>query len=69
VTLISNILANKAFSYSLTLIDTTKLTLVEDYLLDPFSYTSSASSRYTSNVFLGIIVDIGVSTKSIASYS
>jgi hypothetical protein len=67
VTFISNALANKAFSYSLTLVDTTKLTL-EDRVLDPFSYTLSTSSCYTLDVFQGIVVNIGVSTKSIASY-
>jgi hypothetical protein len=62
VTFTSNVLANKAFNYSLT-----KSTL-EDYILDSSLYTLSTSSYYTLDMFRGIIVNIGVSRKSIAGY-
>ena len=66
VTFISTILANKAFSYLLILKDITKSTLTTD----PFIYILNIfSSQYTLDIFLGIIVNIGVSKKSIASYS
>jgi hypothetical protein len=59
-------LSNRAFSHSLTLEDMTKDTLATN----PFTYTlNTSSSQYTSNVFLGIVIDIGVNKKSIASYS
>jgi hypothetical protein len=65
-TSISTILANKAFSYLLILEDMTKPTLV----IDPFIYILNiSSSRYTSDVFLGIIIDTRASRKSIAGYS
>ena len=65
-TFISTILANKAFSYLLILKDITKPILTTN----PFIYTlNTLSSRYTLDVFLGIIVNIRVSRKSIASYS
>jgi hypothetical protein len=36
---------------------------------DPFTYTlNTSSSRYTSDVFLGIVVDTGASKKSTAGY-
>jgi hypothetical protein len=61
----STALANKAFSHSLTLEDVTKPTLATD----PFTYTlNTSSSRYTLDVFLGIVVDIGASKKSTAGY-
>jgi hypothetical protein len=64
-TSISIILANKAFSYLLILEDITKPTLV----IDPFIYIlNKSSSRYTSNVFLGIIVNTRASRKSTAGY-
>ena len=66
ITFISTVLANKAFSYLLILEDITKPILTTD----PFIYTlNTLNSRYTLNVFLGIIVDIKISRKSIASYS
>ena len=66
VTFISAVLANKAFSYILILEDITKSILTTD----PFIYTLNIfSSQYTLNVFLGIVVNIRVSRKSIASYS
>ena len=66
VTFISTILANKAFSHLLILEDITKPILITD----PFIYTLNISSSwYTLDIFLGIVVDIGVSRKSIAGYS
>jgi hypothetical protein len=59
-------LANKAFSHSLTTINTTKTTTPNT---DPFVYNASTKSYYTSTVFIGIIIDIGASRKSIAGYS
>jgi hypothetical protein len=65
-TSMSTILANKAFSYLLILEDMTKPTPV----IDPFIYIlNTSSSRYTSDVFLGIIIDTGISRKSTAGYS
>jgi hypothetical protein len=64
-TSMSTILANKAFSYSLILEDMTKPTPVTD----PFIYILNiSSSRYISDVFLGIIIDTGASRKSTAGY-
>ena len=66
VTFISTVLANKAFSYLLILEDITKFILTTN----PFIYIlNTFSSWYTSDMFLGIIVDIEVSRKSIISYS
>ena len=66
VTFISTVLANKAFSYLLILKDITKPILTTD----PFIYTLNiSSSQYILNMFLGIIVNIRVSRKSITSYS
>ena len=66
VIFISTILANKAFSYLLILKDITKPILTTN----PFIYIlNTPSSWYTLDVFLGIIVDIRVSKKSIAGYS
>jgi hypothetical protein len=63
---ISIILANKAFSYLLILEDMTEPTLVTN----PFIYILNiSSSRYISDVFLSIIIDIRASRKSIAGYS
>jgi hypothetical protein len=63
---ISIILANKAFSYLLILEDITKPTPI----IDPFIYILNiSSSRYISDIFLGIIIDIKASRKSIAGYN
>jgi hypothetical protein len=35
---------------------------------DPFVYSTTAKSRYTSTVFVGIMVDTGASKKSTAGY-
>ena len=59
-------MANKAFSYLLILENITKPTLTTD----PFIYTlNTPSSQYTLDIFLGIIVNIKASKKSIAGYS
>ena len=66
VIFINAILANKAFSHLLILKDITKPILTTD----PFIYIlNTFSSRYTLDVFLGIIVNTRASRKSIASYS
>jgi hypothetical protein len=63
---ISIILANKVFSYLLILEDMTEPTLITN----PFIYILNiSSSRYTSDVFLGIIIDIRTSRKSTTGYS
>ena len=65
-TFISTILVNKAFSYLLILEDIIKFILTTN----PFIYTlNTPSSWYTLDVFLGIVVNIGVNRKSIAGYS
>jgi hypothetical protein len=65
VTSINTTLVNKVFSHLLILKDITKLILTTD----PFIYTlNTFSSRYTLDIFLGIIVDTGVSKKSTANY-
>lgn len=61
---VSEELANKAFTHSITSADTTKAPQTED----PFIYNSNATSRYDTNVFQGIVVDTGASTKSTAGY-
>ena len=70
-TSMSVVLANKAFSHSLTLEDMTKPTPATNPTLatNPFIDTlNTSSSRYTLDVFLGIVVDTGVSKKSTAGY-
>jgi hypothetical protein len=65
-TSMSIILANKTFSYLLILEDMTKPTPATN----PFIYTlNTSSSRYTSDVFLGIIIDTKASRKSTTGYS
>ena len=59
-------LANKAFSHSLTVINTTETTTPNT---DPFAYNASTKSHYTSTVFMGIMIDTRASRKSIAGYS
>ena len=64
----SVVLANKAFSHSLTLEEPT---LATNPMLatNPFIYIlNTSNSQYTLDVFLGIIVNIGVSKKSIVGY-
>ena len=66
VTFISTVLANKAFSYLLILEDITKPILTTNLFI---YILNIPSSWYTLDVFLGIIVNIKASKKSIASYS
>jgi len=64
VTSISVELANKAYAYLLTIISTEPTTET-----DPFNYnTTTAASRYTSTVFMGIIINTSALKKFIASY-
>jgi hypothetical protein len=64
-TSMSIILANKAFNYLLILEDMTEPTPV----INPFIYIlNTSSSRYISDVFLGIIIDTRASRKSTAGY-
>ena len=60
-------LANKAFSYLLTIINTIEITNTLN--TNPFAYNTSTKSYYTSTVFIGIMIDIGASRKSMADYS
>jgi hypothetical protein len=63
---ISIILTNKTFSYLLILEDMTKLALITNsfiYILNIYS------SRYTLDVFLGIIIDTKASRKSTTGYN
>jgi len=63
-TSISVELANKAYAYLLTTTSTEPTT--ETNL---FNYnTTTAASRYTSIVFIGIIIDTSILKKSIAGY-
>jgi len=63
-TFISIELANKACTYLLT-ITSTEPTMETD----PFNYNiTTAVSRYTSTVFIGIIINTSALKKSIASY-
>jgi len=63
-TSISIELANKAYTYLLTTTSTEPTTET-----DPFNYnTITAVSRYTSTVFIGIIINTSASKKSTASY-
>jgi len=63
-TSISIELANKACAHLLTIISTEPTTET-----NPFNYnTTTAASRYTSTVFIGIIIDTSALKKSIASY-
>ena len=65
ITFINIILADRAFSHLLILKDITKPILTTN----PFIYILNIfSSSYTLDVFLGIIVNIGVSRKSTATY-
>jgi len=63
-TSISIELANKAYAYLLT------TTSIEPTIeTNPFNYnTITATLRYTSTVFIGIIINISILKKSIAGY-
>jgi hypothetical protein len=63
-TSISVELANKAYAYLLTITFTEPITETK-----PFNYnTITAALRYTSTVFIGIIINTSILKKSIASY-
>jgi len=63
-TSISIELANKAYAYLLT-ITSTEPTMETN----PFNYnTTTAASRYTSIVFIGIMIDTSALKKSMAGY-
>jgi len=63
-TSISVELANKAYTYLLTTISTEPTTET-----NPFNYnTTTAALRYTSTVFMGIIINTSTLKKSIAGY-
>jgi len=63
-TFISVELANKAYAYLLTVTSMEPTTET-----DPFNYNiTTAVLRYTSTVFMGIIIDIGALKKSMAGY-
>jgi hypothetical protein len=65
-TSISTILTNKVFNYLLILEDITKPTLITN----PFIYILNiSSSRYTSDMFLNIIINTRTSKKSTTSYN
>ena len=64
-TLMATDLANKAFSHSVTTADSI-IPLITNK--DPFIYNITIS-RYTVDCFLGIIIDIGASKRSIVRYS
>ena len=58
-------LANKAYTHLFAAsVDTIDPTITTN----PFIYSMIAKSRYTSIVFMGIIIDTGVSKKSTTSY-
>jgi len=64
VTSISIELANKAYAYLLTATSTEPTTET-----DPFNYnTTTAVLRYTSTVFIGIMINTSVLKKSTAGY-
>jgi hypothetical protein len=64
VTSISVELANKAYTYLLTITSTEPTTET-----DPFNYNIITTTlRYTSIVFIGIIINTSALKKSIASY-
>jgi len=64
VTSISIELANKAYAYLLTA-TSTEPTMETD----PFNYSiTTAASRYTSTVFMGIIINTSALKKSMAGY-
>jgi len=64
VTSISVELANKAYAYLLTIISTEPTTET-----NPFNYnTTTAALRYTSTVFIGIMINTSALKKSMAGY-
>ena len=71
-TSISIKLANKAYIYLLTALKLTIESIIEPYTeTDLFAYNTAITIvlQYTLMVFIGIIINIGTSRKSIAGYS
>src|SRR6266571_3333252 len=63
---IATTLANKAFSHSITTIDNTVPLMTNQ---DPFTYNATIStSCYTTDNFIGIMIDTGISKQSTAGY-
>ena len=58
-------LVNKAYSHTVTTINTTTDTFITD--TDPFIYNTT--SHYTSTRFMGVMIDTGASKHSIVGYS
>ena len=66
-TSISTELANKAFSHLLIAVDTTEIAITV-LSTNPFIYNINTKLWYTLTIFMGIIIDIKASKKSIAGY-
>src|SRR6266576_311642 len=62
VVFISVELANKAYTHLFT---ASADTMDPATTTDPFAYSTTAKSYYTSTVFIGIIINTGISKKSI----
>ena len=72
MTFISIELVNKAYTHLLIALEFTIKSTIEPYIeTDLFAYNTATAIalQYTLMVFMGIIIDIGTSHKSIASYS
>jgi len=70
-TSISVELANKACIYLLIALELTTESTTEPYTeTDPFAYSTAITiaPRYTLTVFMGIMINIGASRKSMAGY-
>lgn len=65
-------LSNRAYIHRLTATPTVNTNphseLTTGTETDPFAYNSEATSRYTSTVFMGIMIDTGVSRRLTAGY-
>ena len=71
VTSISVELVNKAYIHLLIALEFTIKSITEPYIkTDLFAYSMAITiaSRYTIMVFIGIIINIGTSCKSMAGY-
>lgn len=64
-------LANRAFAHAMTAADSSDLSTpsLRSPDVDPFMYTAKTTSRYTSTVFMGLMVDTGASRRSTAGYN
>jgi hypothetical protein len=65
ITAIALELANRVYSHVVTTINT----IIDAFLtnIDPFTY--NITSRYTSIKFIGVMINIGASKRSIVGYS